>query len=424
MKPNQMFVIIIILLIAVTLSACDKTEKTVEPVNIHILLPDTGNDTFVKIYTDAAENYHKINPQITITIDLVPKFDYTKTIERLQNNEPTDIVPLNIYTVQTAEKEDLLIDLLPLLQSYGSGEISINQRILDTAMNNGQLLILPYAAEPYAVLYNKDFFDSAHIQYPQGDWTWEQFRDISKKIKGSALPYDITTFDLLLGSTGKGLLSPDGTTSVGHLDSAEAVRTLQWLNGYYHDDKLKTAPMDLGGTVDEFYRYQTGMTLVFSSIYTLDNNEAGDRIGVAPLPHFEGGERSNPINLKGFGIAKKSKHPMEAWKFIEYLTLTKNEDSMKFADYYLMTSKSLSKATNQDSDPRKNVFTQELDYSVKGFGDNNLHFSMVWSNEAINTQFLNLFTVKDEDIPAKLHELAFMVDQEMLRLKNSEDDTK
>jgi multiple sugar transport system substrate-binding protein len=73
-----------------------------------------------------------------------------------------------------------------------------------------------------------------------------EFRDISKKIKptqGPLLAYDPMIMDLLMASTGKRVLSPEGNTSVGFLDSPEAIRTIQWLNAYYHNDMTKINPM-------------------------------------------------------------------------------------------------------------------------------------------------------------------------------------
>ncbi len=129
-------------------------------------------------------------------------------------------------------------------------------------MINGKLLLLPYSAIPNAMLYNKDLFDKANIPYPQGDWTWEQFSDISLKLDPDGVPlldYSPDILDFLMAGTGKGVLSPNGDTSVGYLDSPEAIRTLQWLNAYYHDKKITTLPVINMNLYEQFNGQETGM---------------------------------------------------------------------------------------------------------------------------------------------------------------------
>jgi hypothetical protein len=76
------------------------------------LVPET------KIYLDAAENFHKLNPQITVTIDYMPDIPISDIppkldlIKLLEDNEPLDIVPLfDMSILQTAENKGLLLDL-------------------------------------------------------------------------------------------------------------------------------------------------------------------------------------------------------------------------------------------------------------------------------------------------------------------------
>ena len=41
---------------------------------------------------------------------------------------------------------------------------------------------VPYAANAAGILYNKDMFDEAGIDYPDGSWTWDEFYDIAEKL--------------------------------------------------------------------------------------------------------------------------------------------------------------------------------------------------------------------------------------------------
>jgi hypothetical protein len=110
----------------------------------------------------------------------------------------------------------------------------------------------------------------------------------------------------------------------------------------------------------QFQNLQTGM-LIANSSFKID---MGDKLGVAPLPHFQDGNRANTV-------------------------------------------------TGQSSDPIKHIFEEEVNYAVKPLGYN---FYMVFNSESIAAQFQELFNTTDNDISAKLHEIALKVDNELKQL--------
>jgi ABC-type glycerol-3-phosphate transport system substrate-binding protein len=330
-----------LLAIVFTTTACNETITEVERANIHMMLFEPSDDIptsfeIDQIIQDTAKTFEKLNPQIKVIIDHMPSTNKTDDIiNLLKSNDPPDIIPYGISSIDKADKEGVLMDLLTL-QSAGFKEIDINKNVLDSVMFHGKLLVLPYAAIPKAVLYNKSLFDSKNIPYPQNDWTWEQFRSISQKLlptHGSSLPYDIGFFEILLASAGKNMLSPDGSTSIGYLDSPEAVHVIQWLNAYYHDDKEKTAPLSQLDGGKQFNNLQTGMVLGILDTYTFFKTNLGDNLGVAPLPHFEGIKKAIPLYYQGYGIAQRSKQYEAAWSFLQYLTLTNQDNTKKLAQY-------------------------------------------------------------------------------------------
>jgi ABC-type glycerol-3-phosphate transport system substrate-binding protein len=311
-----------------------------------------------------------------------------------------------------------------LEKSSGSTENDTYEGLADSIQINGKRLVMPYAAVPLVILYNKAIFDDFKISYPQGDWTWEQFAEISKKMKGSkgsALPFTPFVFDLMLNSLGKGMLSPDGNTSVGYIDSQEAVHTLKWLNNYYHADKAndKKDISDDMNAGEQFNNNQTGMVIGSLDSYTFFKNNLGDKLGVASLPYFQAGKRINPIYYLGFGISKNSKHPEAALAFMRYFTFTKHDNMDDLANYYILVSKSMSEITHQNTDPIKRIFVNEMTYAVKPSAYYNPLLFESWNGQSsLAAPFQELYILADKDIPSKLHTLAQKVDQEINHLKN------
>src|SRR5690348_11077507 len=116
-----MLLITMILLFGFTASACNLTKKVTEPVEIHIQVPyqessDSTVVAFVKPYIDAAANFHKLNPSITVIIDYNTKSNYSSedSLRLLESSAPQDIVPINPSQNFAYEKKALLQDLLML----------------------------------------------------------------------------------------------------------------------------------------------------------------------------------------------------------------------------------------------------------------------------------------------------------------------
>jgi multiple sugar transport system substrate-binding protein len=435
MKINKLLLLILIFLIAVTASSCNESVKLTEPIEIHIQVPfdiwapsintDVPTSALGKIYQDAASNFHELNPQIKVIVDYNTEFMYSmiSLTSLLESDKSPDIVPIRTDRVLGAE--ELLWDLLQLQKSSESREIDIDQQILDSTMVDGKLLTLPYSAYPQVMLYNKEIFDAAHISYPQNDWTWEQFREISKKFERTNSPViDLgsSMLELLMAGKGESLLSPDGDTAIGYLDSPEAIRMVQWRNAYFRDVLVTNSTFIENSAVYARFISNSSAMLISSYGNEFSNFQGSNKtkLGVAPMPHFEGGKRASLVYYDGFGISQKSKHPEAAWKFIDYLTLTKNEDSVKFAEHILTTSRSLAEATGQSKDPIKSIYMDETNYAVKpSLEDYNLQLSFSVGDPL--DPFYDLVFTADEDIPAKLHKYALGLDQEMKRLKLAED---
>jgi multiple sugar transport system substrate-binding protein len=423
---KKTLLIAVMLFIAITCSSCNLAKTNQESADIHWMInapTEQAPATFTinKIYQNTILSFEKLHPNIKVTLDYFPQSNDFDILKMLKGDQSPDIIPYNFNDLESVDKDGLLVDLMSLVSD--PDKIDIDRKILDSVKFQGKLYVLPYSFSPIVVLYNKSLFDAAHIPYPEDDWTLEQFRSISQKIlpeKGSDIGYDIFTFEALCASKGKNILSPNGDTFVGYLDSPEAVEALTWLNAYYHDDKTKTGPRDPQVSGAAFNHNLRGMVIADLQAYTFYKANLGDALGVASLPHFENGKRVNPLYYEGYAISKKSKNPQAAWEFLNYLTLTNQENTAALTQNYLTTSKSIGLAIHQDTDPIKRVFANEINYAIKPSGYvNPYYFSAL--NQDLFTQFEDILKVRDNEIQSKLHGFAIKLDQEMKRLETAAD---
>ena len=42
---------------------------------------------------------------------------------------------------------------------------------------------VPYYSNCLAIMYNKDIFDEMGLEYPDSNWTWDDFKDMTAKTK-------------------------------------------------------------------------------------------------------------------------------------------------------------------------------------------------------------------------------------------------
>ena len=419
MKTKNTLIMAMLLMFALLASACSGSGgETKEPVNIRILLPfPEVVKAENQIFEAAAQNFKKLNPNITITVVAQPgdRFLSEQDLkDRLNSNEPPDIIP---FLPSSYNQNDVMTDLTNM---PNFNEIDIDEQLLSIVNDGKELVWLPFSFDVNALIYNKKMFDLAEIPYPEGDWTWEQYRDVSLKMNSAgvqtvpALSYDLFTLGTLLASSGKDIVSPDGETYVGYLDSPETVDTVKWLNNIYKEVNANKEPIPINwiGAWENFTSSKTAMFVGnYNSYSALKYNFKYDGFAAAPLPHFEGSSPSNKvINSYKFGIVKTSKHRQEAWQFLKYLFFTNNESTGDLANYYLSPSKSISETNGQRSDPDKAVFMEGLTHA-------NGYANYPPMDEETSERFNSLLTADDDSLSKILHQIAEKLDQELARIE-------
>jgi multiple sugar transport system substrate-binding protein len=136
---------------------------------------------------------------------------------------------------------------------------------------DGRVLGVPALIDNLAIIYNKDLFDAAGVDYPTPDWTWDDFRtaakaltDPSKKQFGFAFPASadedtVWHYDAMLWEAGGDILTPDNSAaafnSPAGLQALTTLRDLSVTDGSVYND-LQNAKID-----DLFNSNKIGMVI-------------------------------------------------------------------------------------------------------------------------------------------------------------------
>jgi len=187
---------------------------------------------------------------------------------------------------------------------------------------------LPLGVGANFVMYNKDVFDEAGVDYPTADWTTDDYIRIASQIAdpdtrrwGGDRPRD--AYRAIWNNYGSFLYSDDGTTVDGYLNSPQTVAAYTWLWDLVNSGATPTpADIEILGTegtgpIDLFMAGRLAMATLNQG-HTLNAVDAGVNFGIVPEPQVPGNERYvNAWSLTA-SIWSGTDHPDEAYEFLSY----------------------------------------------------------------------------------------------------------
>lgn len=207
-------------------------------------------------YTDAEADsltalladWNATNPDIQIE----PLFvNNDKALQKLtvalQGGEPPDITYQYGSSLPQLAAAPGLVDLTTWTQQPDVDWEDFVQGARDAATFEGKVLGVPALIDNLAVVYNKALFDDAGLEYPNDQWTWDDFRAAAKALTdpaakrfGFSYPMDASEdsvwhYDPLLWQNGGSILTEDGTEAA--FNSPQGVEALQVLVGMAVEDE-------------------------------------------------------------------------------------------------------------------------------------------------------------------------------------------
>lgn len=211
---------------------------------------------------------------------------------------------------------------------------------------NGHVWAVPRFTDAGVLYYRKDIINNP----PK---TWDELIQMAKENVGKGgtkygivfqgNQYEGLVCDALelIGSNGGNVLEGNKVT----IDTPQAVGGLQYLI-----DLVKIAPPGVTTYQEEEARnvFQQGESIFMRnwpyawSLVNGDDSPIKGKVGIAPIPRGKDGQVGTPV-LGGWnlGINKYSKHPEEAWKFIEFVTSEEGQKITALEGGNLPTIKSL-----------------------------------------------------------------------------------
>ncbi|MDR3691507.1 MAG: sugar ABC transporter substrate-binding protein [Fimbriimonas sp.] len=279
--------------------------------------------------------FERENPGIRLEIESVPDEYVQKMILSFVAGTAPDVLSLDASSAGVFINNGVLQDLSPLAagdptfkaSDYWANVLAIDQR-------GKALYAVPGDFTPLVLYYNKKLFDRAHVPYPSGVWTFQQFLEVARKLtlrdsSGRVIQYGYNFTNWMPGwivwlwNNGGDVLTPDGGRAKGALDSPQNVASITFLRDLVLKEKVSPDLSQTAATgVDPFGNGQTAMEISghweLTSFKTAPKLKLSD-VGVAQAPTNLPKGRTVMYEV-GFAIPKQARHPKESWKLIKYLT--------------------------------------------------------------------------------------------------------
>lgn len=298
---------------------------------------NSGNDAENSAYDKLVASFMQKYPNIQVEMSPIPYSDYdTKLRTSIASGNPPDIMALDAPTMASYANAGALKALTSYYKADGNID-DIPKATLATYTYENEVYLAPLVESSIALFYNKKYFQEKGIplpsKNPEEPWTWDQVLDAAKKVTDPGkgiFGIDPGQGFVNAGATayfkypiiwqfGGEVMSPDGKTSKGFLDSPETKKALEFYTDLYNKHKVSAIEYP----PDPFPNGKLGMTVdgSWSLSYLADkfpNFKLGEDFDIAPLP--KGSKQAVANGSWALGISSKSKYPDEAWKFINWVT--------------------------------------------------------------------------------------------------------
>ncbi|CAH1216948.1 hypothetical protein PAECIP111891_04516 [Paenibacillus allorhizoplanae] len=334
---------------------------------------NSGNDTENAAYDKLVASFMQKYPNISVEMTPIPYSDYdTKLRVSIASGSPPDIMALDAPTVGSYANAGALKPLTTYFKTDGNME-DIPKSTLATYTYQNEIYMAPLTESSIAMFYNKKLFQAKGIPLPSKNpdepWTWDQVLEAAKKVNDPA--NGIFGIDPAQGFGNAGgtayfkypiiwqlggeIMSPDGKTSKGFLDSPQTKKAVQFFSDLYNKDKVSA----LEYPPDPFPNGKLAITIDGSwSLANLKekfpNFKLGEDYDIAPLP--KGTTQAVANGSWALGISAKSKHSDEAWKFINWVTGEEGQKTYAGMTKDIPSRYSSAKAFPELNEYPKNIF--------------------------------------------------------------------
>lgn len=291
------------------------------------------------------DEFTQQNPGIKVTVESVPNSDVlTKLTTGAQGNNLPDLIDGQNVGVAGFVNLNAAMDITDMVEKAGIKDQYFPTILDGCRTQEGRLMGLPFYSGTDALYYRSDYFEEAGLDPKQPPKTWDDLVATAKKLtnadKGrygfgfygkTHFPSRVINFMLNAGPDGELMRLDKATGKYNiHINSADSQKAWQYLVDLHLVHNV-TPPniveMDYPANVSAFAAGNLAMMLTGpwgAQTFIATNKDIDGKFLVGPHPSPSG---AAPILSQGplvYGIARTTKYPEQAFKFLKWITLDRN----------------------------------------------------------------------------------------------------
>jgi multiple sugar transport system substrate-binding protein len=295
------------------------------------------------------DEFNELHPEMPVKAYNMSRYQALsqKIIAAVAAGQPPTIS--QAYEAWTAEM--MAGGIIECLQPYAEGPEGLSeadwddyrQVFLNECRYDGKLWSFPFNKSVRTLFYNRDLFASVGLDPDRPPRDWDEWREQSALLSadldgdgrndrwGTTARSSVTFFGNLLLQNGGDFFSPDGERST--IASPEGIEALEFMWKLVGERKLGYSTFDYAYQ-NEFRAGKVGMMESSSVSLSFMRGRIDFDLGVAPLPARK--RQTAMIQGTNLVVFKKATEAQKrtAWKFIRFLTNTKNATRWSLATGY------------------------------------------------------------------------------------------
>ena len=273
---------------------------------------------------------------VKVQLNVITWVEYWTLLEAgAMGGEMPDVFWMHINEAQKYMRGDMLLNLNDYIAKDDAIDLNnYYEGIVDIYSLDGNQFALPKDHDTIALLYNKSIFDKYGVEYPNDNWTWDDYAAAAAKLQeagkadgiyGTAMNTNDGQdgwYNLIYGWGGK-LISDDNKKS--GMDDPKTIEAMTWLA----DNLIPAMPeQNLMADTDPDVMFLSGIigmmlqgSWMVNTFYTAENSAD---YAWAQIPYHDTngngqcdeGERVSLYNGLGWAAAANTKYPDEAYSLI------------------------------------------------------------------------------------------------------------
>lgn len=282
-----------------------------------------------------ANEFHKKNPNITVKLQVSNWESYWTQLDAAASGGALpDTFWMHSNCIYKYATNGMLMDLEKYIKSSPDVNMSkFPSGLVNIYKINGKQYCVPKDYDTIALWYSKTMFDKAGIKYPDENWTWMDLANAAKKLTikgadGKTKQYGILApmrdqegfYNFIFQNGGTVLKDTSGKKTSGY-DDPKTIEAMKFYVGLVKDGYSQQEYGDAERAQD----IENGLDAmgIFGSWHLSDfesNDYMKKNFNCTVLPKGPNGTQASIYNGLGEAVAYNTKHPDEAWKWVEYLS--------------------------------------------------------------------------------------------------------